>query len=226
MSERVLVFDMDGVLVDVTESYREAIQRTVEQFTGHRPTRELIQEFKNAGGWNNDWKLSHRLVRDAGVDVTFEEVVNRFNTLFKGENADGLIVRERWIAEPGLLDRLEERFRFAIFTGRSKFELTPTLRRVGMETRFDPLITHEMVTHHKPAADGLLTIARFHAGAELWYVGDTIDDAGSAQAAGVPFIGIAARDNPYRDETARAFEKAGAVAVLDDINQLESVLPQ
>ena len=30
MSDQLLVFDMDGVLVDVTESYRETIQRTVE----------------------------------------------------------------------------------------------------------------------------------------------------------------------------------------------------
>jgi HAD superfamily phosphatase len=225
MPERVLVFDMDGVLVDVTESYREAIQRTVEHFTGNRVTRELIQQFKNAGGWNNDWNLSHRLIRDAGVEVTFEEVVDRFNALFMGENDDGLIVRERWVAAPGLLDRLERRYRFAIFTGRSRFELDPTLRRVGMETRFDPLITHELVAHHKPAADGLLMIAQHHPGAELWYVGDTVDDAGSAQAAGVPFIGISAPENPHRDQLTRAFHLAGAAAVLDDINQLESVLP-
>jgi HAD superfamily phosphatase len=226
MPDRVLVFDMDGVLVDVTESYREAIQCTVEHFTGNRVTRELIQQFKNAGGWNNDWNLSHRLIRDAGVEVAFEEVVDQFNVVFMGENNDGLIVRERWVAAPGLLDRLEQRYRFAIFTGRSRFELDPTLRRVGMETRFDPLITHETVVHHKPAADGLLMIAAHHPGAELWYVGDTVDDAGSAQAAGVPFIGISAPDNPYRHQLTRAFREAGAVAVLDDINQLESVLPQ
>ena len=34
MPSEVLVFDMDGVLVDVTESYREAIRQTVSYFTG------------------------------------------------------------------------------------------------------------------------------------------------------------------------------------------------
>jgi phosphoglycolate phosphatase-like HAD superfamily hydrolase len=38
---------MDGVLVDVTESYRETIARTVERFTGAAITREKIQEYKN-----------------------------------------------------------------------------------------------------------------------------------------------------------------------------------
>ena len=30
-------------------------------------------------------------------------------------------------------------------------------------------------------------------GRKLWYVGDTVDDARSASAAGVPFIGIVAQ---------------------------------
>ena len=34
--EGVIVFDMDGVLAEVTESYREAIVQTVEHFTGTR----------------------------------------------------------------------------------------------------------------------------------------------------------------------------------------------
>ena len=41
MSDQLLVFDMDGVLVDVTESYRETIQRTVEHFTERRIGREV-----------------------------------------------------------------------------------------------------------------------------------------------------------------------------------------
>src|SRR5262245_54658767 len=43
----ILVFDMDGVLVDVTESYRETIARAVEHFTGSAISREKIQEYKN-----------------------------------------------------------------------------------------------------------------------------------------------------------------------------------
>ena len=34
MNQPLIVFDMDGVLVDVTESYRETIAHTVEHFTG------------------------------------------------------------------------------------------------------------------------------------------------------------------------------------------------
>ncbi len=221
----VLVFDVDGVLVDVSESYREAIRQTVESFTGFRPSRELIQDIKNEGGWNNDWKLSHRLVLEQGVSATYEEVVARFDRLFMGENGDGLIRRERWVAADGLLERLGARFQLAIFTSRHRYELDATLKRVGAEGLFAPIVTHELVTRHKPAPDGLLGIAAQCPGSELWYVGDTVDDGESARAAGVPFIGVVPRSNPRYREVVRLLQAAGARAVLDDINELESVLP-
>ncbi len=43
MNQPLIVFDMDGVLVDVTESYRESIAQTVRHFTGIDVTREQIE---------------------------------------------------------------------------------------------------------------------------------------------------------------------------------------
>src|SRR3954471_12646128 len=63
MVKDLLIFDMDGVLVEVSESYRETIQQTVQHFTGTRVERETIQEWKNRGGWNDDWALSHALIK-------------------------------------------------------------------------------------------------------------------------------------------------------------------
>ena len=61
----VIVFDMDGVLVEVTDSYRETIRATVRHFTGEEVSQRLIQEFKNQGGWNNDWDLVSALIQIA-----------------------------------------------------------------------------------------------------------------------------------------------------------------
>jgi len=55
-------------------------------------------------------------------------------------------------------------------------------------------------------------------------VGDTVDDARSAKAAGVPFVGIAAPGNPRYGELVELLRGEGAVAVLDDINSLEAVV--
>lgn len=39
-----LIFDMDGVLAEVTESYREGVVQTVQYFTGKTIERDSIQE--------------------------------------------------------------------------------------------------------------------------------------------------------------------------------------
>jgi HAD superfamily phosphatase len=224
MNGRILVFDMDGVLVDVTESYREAVQQTVEHFAGRRITRELIQDYKNRGGWNNDWELSHHFIKGFGVEVPYGDVVDYFNGVFLG--AGGLIYRERWVAGDGLLDRLAKRYQLALFTGRLMVEVEVTLDRFARNLRFDPIITADDTGAPKPSPEGLLQIARLNPGKSLWYVGDAVDDARSARQAGVPFVGIAAPSNPRRSELIDLFRAENAIAVLDDINQLEGVLPQ
>src|SRR5512133_2531675 len=92
----VLVFDMDGVLVDVSDSYRATIAATVQHFTGKSISPRMIQEYKNAGGWNNDWVLSQKLILDiANLEVPYEEVAGVFQNHFLGKDTDGLILRER-----------------------------------------------------------------------------------------------------------------------------------
>lgn len=226
MAGRMVVFDMDGVLVDVRESYRETIQRTVEHFTGKRVTRESIQEWKNRGGWNDDWALSTALIRAESVEANYDAVVDYFQSIFHGDGSDGLILRERWIARAGMLERLNRQFQFAVFTGRLRWEAELTLRRFAPDLLFEPIVGADeaAVTKHKPAPDGLLHIGKLVASTELWYVGDTVDDARSAKAAGVPFIGIAAVSTSRREELVSLLNAEGAKAVLEDINQLEDVL--
>jgi len=219
----ILVFDMDGVLVDVTESYRETIAQTVEHFTGKRISHQGIQELKNQGGWNDDWRLSHHIVRQAGVDADFEEVKAHFQHLFRGEGGPHLMQREKWIARPGALEKLGEKFRFAVFTGRPKEEARMTLDRFAPETPFDPIVGMYDVETHKPHPEGLLGILKDNCGCQVFYIGDTVDDARAAKAANVPFIGIAGPENPLYIDLVFLFQEEGAYAIVDDINYLEEV---
>jgi len=221
MNTPVLVFDMDGVLVDVTASYREAIAQTVEHFTGTRISNDRIQEYKNGGGWNDDWRLSHHIVTGAGVSVPFEEVKAYFLSIFTGPG--GLIMRERWVARPGLLEDLNQRFKFALFTGRPKSEAEFTLQRFAPELVFNPIVGMYEVENHKPAPEGLLRIRKCQGDRPLYYIGDTVDDARCAKAAAVPFIGVAAPASPRHSDLVSLFQAEGARAIIDDINSLEEV---
>lgn len=219
----LLIFDMDGVLVEVSESYRETIQQTVHHFTGNRITRETIQEWKNQGGWNDDWKLSHALIKSAGVEAGYTEVVDQFQKLFHGDGTNGLVLRERWIANPGLFDRLTSRMNCAVFTGRLRWEAELTLKRFSTNT-FHPIIGADDVTHTKPHPEGILKTREMLPHNRVWYVGDTVDDARSAKAAGVPFIGIASPTGLRRDELIALFRAEGAQSVIGDINEIEACL--
>ncbi len=69
----LIVFDMDGVLAEVTESYRMTIIETVRHFTGVEIEPAAIQAYKNRGGFNNDFLVSQVLCRDAGREVRDED---------------------------------------------------------------------------------------------------------------------------------------------------------
>lgn len=68
----LLIFDMDGVLIDVSRSYRKTIQKTIHLYLttclGHRGPKnqlaldEAVSLFKSAGGFNNDWDLTNGLL--------------------------------------------------------------------------------------------------------------------------------------------------------------------
>jgi len=222
---KLLIFDMDGVLVDVTDSYREAIRETVRQFTGISITHKEIQAAKNRGGSNNDWELSLELIRARGASPSLEEVIAAFQRVYLGEGNTGLISRERWLPREQLLERLALRFHFALFTGRERWEAEFTLSKFAPGIRFDPLVGMEDVEFEKPHPEGLLKILDRLKPEEPFYVGDVMDDCLAAKAASVPFIGVVPQDNPLAVELERLFRAQGARAVVADINELEQVLP-
>ena len=69
-----VVLDVDGVLVDVADSYRRTVVETAERLHGATVRREALQALKDAGGFNDDWQLTdavclYVLAREAGYDA-------------------------------------------------------------------------------------------------------------------------------------------------------------
>lgn len=58
-----ILFDIDGVIRDVTNSYRLAIQQTVKNYIGWIPPMEVIDNLKSEGSWNNDWDVSLEIIK-------------------------------------------------------------------------------------------------------------------------------------------------------------------
>jgi HAD superfamily phosphatase len=225
---KILIFDMDGVLVDPTESYRGALVDTVEHFAGVRPEHDEIVAIKNEGGYNDNTLVAERIVRRLGSNVPYDELLRYFRLRCWGASGDGStpdarMRRERWLVEDGLFERLRRTHRLAIYTGRGMRSARFTLDRFTDASLFDPIMTVDQVERGKPDPEGLFKILESTKAREALFVGDNADDANCARAAGVPFVGIAADSSARREETVAMFEALGARAVIGSVNELEGL---
>lgn len=98
MTLEAVLWDLDGVLADVSQSYRQAIIQTAAFFQVPLTQEDITQE-KAKGNANNDWALTQRLLKaKGGVEVTLEEVTAKFEELYQGtESKAGLWTTERLI---------------------------------------------------------------------------------------------------------------------------------
>jgi HAD superfamily phosphatase len=230
MSERkvkfpaVIVFDVDGVLVDVRGSFQKTTLETVEFFTGKKVTRAELHNWKNKSGYNDDWKLSTAWAHSLGSEAEYDEVKRKFVELYWGEKGEGNVKNETWLLPPANVRKLARRAELALFTGRTKWELEYTLARCACRSFLSQIVTVEDVKLPKPNPEGLLKILGRRDPSDILYVGDNIDDALAARAARVPFVGVLPRRGEERPERAERLRKLGAMTILGDIKDLGSWL--
>jgi histidinol-phosphate aminotransferase len=218
-----LLFDMDGVLADVSGSYRRAIVLTAESF-GVRLTSTDISAAKTAGNANNDWVLTHRLVTARGGVATLAEITASFESLYQGTPArPGLQATESLIPDRALLARLAARrgMRLGIVTGRPRADCERFLERAGIADLFQAVVCMEDGPA-KPDPAPVLRALEMLGVRAAWLIGDTPDDMVASRAAGVVPIGIPAPGDSADSTT--ALTAAGAATVLSSLNQLETLL--
>jgi HAD superfamily phosphatase len=197
-AQAILLFDLDGVIRDVSGSYRRAIRATVEHFTGWCPDPATIDALKGEGCWNNDWEASLELVRRYRASAAspvlpdLAEVVAVFSHLYFGADPEGSpsqwtgFIRE----EPLLVDP-------TFFSALSRSEIAwgfvsgaePPSARFLLEDRLgllDPPLVAMGDAPDKPDPTGFLRLAGqlAHArgqslgpqGPPVAYLGDTVAD--------------------------------------------------
>ena len=218
-----VLFDMDGVLANVEGSYRQATLETTRSF-GVQVERQDLERAVLAGDANNDWILTQRFLAANGLEVSFDEVYERYQEFYLGtENRPGLRETETLLVEPDVLRQLSRRVRLAVVTGRPRVEAEWFLDRTGVRDLFESVVCLEDGPNKPDPTPVRIALEQLGV-SKAWMIGDTPDDIRAAVAAGVLALGIVAPGADPKAHSA-ALEKAGAVRILEDVASLLELLP-
>jgi HAD superfamily hydrolase (TIGR01548 family) len=222
----MIIFDVDGVLVDVRGSFHRSTIQTVHHFTGKTVSIAGIQKWKAKGGYNDDWKLATSWIRELGVRVTYDVVKEQFMKFYWGNGLPGNVTRERWLVTPSRLLRWSRRYELSLFTGRTRQELSHTLERSKAKRLFCNIVTMDDTERLKPHPDGLLRILNGRDPSRAVYLGDNVDDAIAARRAEVTFLGVLPRNSYARRLQGPALRREGAQTILHSVSDLDDWLKQ
>ncbi|GAB4377606.1 MAG: TIGR01548 family HAD-type hydrolase [Elainellaceae cyanobacterium] len=202
----IVVFDIDGVIRDVSHSYRRALADTVEHFTqgAFRPSQVDIDTLKSEGIWNNDWEASREFIyryfetqgqSRSQLPLDYEAIVGFFQSRYRGANPDdpeswtGYICQEPLLLKARYLEQLTEAgIAWGFFSGATRGSATYILeRRLGLKA---PVLVAMEDAPGKPDPTGLIqTVQQLEADtsgewvAPIIYVGDTIADLQTVERA-------------------------------------------
>ncbi len=217
----LFVFDLDGVVFDVQNSYREAIKQTFSYFTGKNCTDCDIQNAKNLGGLSNDWDLTEYLIKQAGKNVKYDDLVNVFQNLFYIKGKGGLIDNEDNILDENFFKELSNFVNCAVFTGRPTEEAFYSLEKYNIKKYFSYFICNEDVEgNHKPSPFGLNIIKENTRYTNICYFGDTVDDIQAGCEAKIETYGIIPPKAASITETEKELLKKGARKVIKNKNDI------
>ncbi|PSB00623.1 TIGR01548 family HAD-type hydrolase [Merismopedia glauca CCAP 1448/3] len=196
LARAIAIFDIDGVIRDVSGSYRRAIADTVAYFTQgkHRPSPADIDNLKSEGIWNNDWEatqeLTYRYFETQGVSrdnlkLDYQALVDFFQSRYRGSNLDdwnGYICQEKLLISAEYLDSLTQNgIAWGFFSGAPRDEANYVLKkRLGLE---NPMLIAMEDAPGKPDPTGLfMTVENIENKHNLpqdlpvIYAGDTVAD--------------------------------------------------
>ncbi len=183
-----IIFDMDGILVDVSKSYREAIRLTSSYFLNREVKKEEVDIIKNKIGMNNDWDATYKLINNPRIPN--KKVKSYFQKLYLGySKRKGLIDNEPVLISKAILKRLKEKYnKLAIATGRPRKEAQYVIEKNKLQGLFDCIVAMEDIINGKPEPDMLLAVIEKMKFKNTIYVGDSPSDVIAAEKARIPSI--------------------------------------
>jgi len=227
---------MDGVLADVSQSYRQAIIQTAHVFAAPISLYDITAA-KAAGNANNDWILTHRLIVNhhtsgavqPAVDLpSLEMVTQKFEEIYQGTaSTPGLNRLEMLLVSPELLHFFHSHFPLAIVTGRPRSDALKFLVSHNIETFFKCVVCMEDAPP-KPNPEPVILALQKLGVQRAIMIGDTPDDICAAVGAGIQGIGILSpgdRAGGHSSTIKDSLLRGGAAKIIDSVADLKCICP-
>jgi len=178
----VILFDLDGTVIDSTEAILDGFRVAFEKFGGNVPPDELI---KNEIGYT----LEDMFLTLGVVPSKVDEHVWAYKMHYR------LISCEKTVLLKGAREAILEASKFAtlgVVTTKTGEYSTVLLEHMGLMEYFSVLIGREHVENPKPHKEPILkALAKLeHDRNTTWMIGDTCMDIESAKNAGVHSVAV------------------------------------
>ncbi len=202
----IVIFDVDGVLIDVTKSYHYSIYDTVKYFAEGKPREELLN-IKFSFNINNDWDASIAGILYAKSGLSLEEFKKEFapfsqslDDMFRYAQEKGIELpdykelvqvfedfyykhreREEMIFPHDVLERVRKKADIlGVITGRPFSDLDYSFKKFDLYKYFDYIITEDDIPQpdlRKPSSYPLkLFFEKVEFDNPVFYIGDTKAD--------------------------------------------------
>jgi phosphoglycolate phosphatase len=205
----VVAFDLDGTLADTAPDLAAALNHTLGRLGRPAVDPDSVRRLVGHG--------AGALLRQA---LESEELVERGLPIYLDFYAANICVGTR--CYPGLEDALDalaaRGAKLAICTNKPERLTHLLVDALGWTGRFASIVGADTLPVRKPDARPLLEAIARAGGGRAVFVGDSITDAETARAAGVPFVAVSFG---FSDRPA---SELGADAVIDGHAELIDVL--
>lgn len=209
----LLVFDLDGTLVDSAADIAEALNRTLQDIGLPRVAESTVL------GWIGDGV--RRLVQQA-LQASGEQARIDLDAVMPGfmRHYQDCLLRSPQLY-PGVAEALAQLqargVALAICTNKPEALVAPLLQHLALGDVFDYIVGGDSLPQRKPSGEPLRHVAaRFDLQpGRCLMVGDSLTDYRAAQDAGMP-IALVSYGYPRGLDLSAAY----AVAVVDDLRQL------
>ncbi len=214
MKKDLLIFDLDGTLIDSSDDIAWSANRTLE-YMGYRE--RPLESIKEHIGWGVKNLLEKLMPQESNERI--EEARRKFLEYYGGH----LIVATRLY--PGVMDTLryfrDRKKHMAVVTNKPEALTHGIIEGLGLERFFDVVVGGDTVGNKKPHPEPVIKVLdRLGIPPDrAVFVGDSPVDCQSACAAGVDVVGVA-----YGFRGREELEGAGCGIIIDTFPELKGMI--